>query len=75
MKPLSQISQKIDQFIRSLERSRRKADFVENLRRDGWIGDDEQIISDYNWILLPKGGKEVPKEPEQADDVEEVENE
>jgi len=57
------INDGLDGLLRSFERSRRKADFVEWLRSEGFQGSDEQILKDHAWLMLPKGATEAP-EPE-----------
>ena len=71
MKPLTAISQKFNEFIRSLERSRRRATFIEGLRKQGWKGTDSEIIRDHTWISLPAGATETPDEDDLEIDINE----
>jgi len=70
MKTFSEISRRLNSFIEKFERKQRKSDFIESLRAIGFEGTDDEIISTYRWLCLPRGAKEEPKqEPVDEDDL------
>jgi len=71
MKILSEISKKIDSFIKELELRWRKSDFIESLREKDFKGSDEEILKDYSWLMAPKGGTKV-SEPKQEPDEDDL---
>ena len=69
MKPLSQISQKIDQFIRGLEKTQLRSKLIHRLQEQGFEGNEKEIMSTYRWLM----GKEEPIEEPELDELDELE--
>ena len=64
------INDSLDSMLRSLERSRRKSDFLEWLRSEGFAGSDSDILNQYSWLAQDSSIKATPEPENKEDDNE-----